>query len=354
MHHPVLEVSVGGANWSIHPRRDEYAERGGAVRIHVEEAEYLGLGEAHRVQHGAGLKLAAFRQLHNGLHAEAPVVGVMAGGEAELRVDGASNCADRPVGDDRERGFHVHAGHVRAIHGRAVLLHALVRKAHAGHLVAVEDRRGNGHPRHDHQARFHHLLRGPRHERSHLQNESGLLLHELRRERQFARVPLAALHEHAAHLEREVYQLRAGRALRAAEVVEEIRELLLLHLDGVWNLLREVDAWERRLYRLASRDDSGNAEARVVRALVAHHLKRTSRHRLRLVEGRAVLLRLRELRPDGCEKTCGGRTKSRHHDVCFHCLAFHSESSVQLNFMQVGRCPARACGRTLPPPRRNA
>ena len=323
--HPVLEVAVGRPNGRILPGRDEDAERGRAVRIDVEEAEDLRLGEAERVDDRAGFQLARLRQLHDGLHPDAPVVAVMPLRKPELRVERAPDGAHGAIRHDGQRGLDVHARHERALHRRPVLLHALVRKAHAHHGVAREERFGDGRARHDHEARLHHLLGGPRHEGSHRQHEAAALVHERRRERQLARVPFPAAHEEAAQLETEIAEAREGRTLRRAQVVEKVGRLLLADGGAVRDLLRQVDAGEGAADRSGLRDDAGDAEAGVVGALVAHDLEGTARHGLRLVERRAVLLRLRERGAERREEPGGGGAKSRHHDIRLHLLSLRHE-----------------------------
>ena len=93
---------------------------------------------------------------------------------------------------------------------------------------------------------------------------------------------------------------------------------------GAWSAQQTVQlAKKGRADGLSLRDDAGDAKTRIVGALVAHHLKRHARHRLRLVERRAVLLRLRELWRERQQKACRGRAKARHDDICFHHLSIH-------------------------------
>ena len=113
-------------------------------------------------------------------------------------------------------------------------------------------------------------------------------------------------------------------------MIEKISGLLASHICGIGNLLGEIETRKRTTDRVRLRDDSGNAKACVIRTLVAHHLKRHARHCLRLVEGSAVLLCLGELRCEREKKSCGGRTESRHHNVCFHYLTVHVLTSLYI------------------------
>jgi len=109
VHHPVLEVAVRSAHRIIEPRRHEDAERGDAPRVHVHEAEDFRLGIAERVENGAGLEFDVRRQIDDELHADGPIVLMVALGQAELFVELAADGTDGTVADDGERGADVHA-----------------------------------------------------------------------------------------------------------------------------------------------------------------------------------------------------------------------------------------------------
>ena len=82
--------------------------------MHIQKAEDFRLGIAEGVEDGAGFEAAVFRQIDHHLHADGPLVLVMAGGQAEVFVELAADGADRPVADDGEGGADVHAGHETA------------------------------------------------------------------------------------------------------------------------------------------------------------------------------------------------------------------------------------------------
>ena len=164
MLHPVLQIAVAGADGRVEPRRHKDTQRGGAVRINVHEAENLRLGIPQRMDHCAGLEVAGGRQLDHGLHANGPVMLMVAFRQAEVAVELAADRADRPVAHDGQPRVDVHARHERRL-GIALLVHALIGETHAQHAVALHDRRAHRRARpYLHQAGAHQLVADPRHE----------------------------------------------------------------------------------------------------------------------------------------------------------------------------------------------
>ena len=323
----MLKVAVRGANRSILPRRDENAHGRGTIRMHVEEAENLGFREAERMDYGSRLELAAFGELHNRLHAYAPVIARVPFGKAKLLVKNAPDGTDRSVSDNCEACLHIHSWHI-AVGWRSVLLYTLIRHAYANDLISLEKRFCYRRPwPYLSHAGLHHLAGRPPHEGSHVKHKTASLVHERRCERKLASVELSALHDYAACFEACVDELSSGRTLGTAEMIEKIRGLLARHICGIWNILGEIDTRERAADRVCLCDDSGNAKARIIRALVAHHLKRHAGHHLRLVKRCTILFRLGKLRSERKKESCGGRTKARHHNVCFHYLTVHVPTS---------------------------
>ena len=78
-------------------------------------------------------------QIHHHLHADGPVANVVALRHAEVRIELAPDRADRTVGDHRQAGVDVHAGHV-ALRGCAGTVHALVDEANAGDPITLDER----------------------------------------------------------------------------------------------------------------------------------------------------------------------------------------------------------------------
>ena len=89
-----------------------------------------------------GLEGSVGGQVHDELHAHRPIAGVVAFGQAELRVELLADGADRAVADNGERGVNVHARH-EAVAGLALLIHALVEQADADDFVVLDERLGH-------------------------------------------------------------------------------------------------------------------------------------------------------------------------------------------------------------------
>ena len=204
----MLEVSVRRPDRAVEPGRDEDAERGQPVRIHVEEAEDLRFGVAEGVEDGARLEGATFGQLDHHLHADGPLAPVVARREPEMLVELPADRPDRTVADDGERGAHVHAGQ-----------EARVGAARRGRCPGPgAGRRPRGRPRSSglshrrarpdlHQAGSHHLGAHPLGELAHGEQQAAVLAQERRDVGEAQRIVLDG---------KETLQQRGSRGRRAA------------------------------------------------------------------------------------------------------------------------------------------
>jgi len=284
VHHPVLEVAVGGADRAVEPRRHEDAERGDVARVDVHEAENLGLRESEGVKHRARLQLRVGGQIDDHLHADGPLVGVVPLGHAELAVELLAERTDRAVADHGQRGADVHARRKRA-GGRAVFLDALIDEAHADDLLVLDERGGRRRGGPDlHGAGAHRLRADPLHELAHGEHESVVFREEGRNPRQLDRVVFAL-----KKFQHGVGRAQRERAAAGADGIEQVRDFFRLHRRGHRDL-RGIKLRETGLDAARRGDDARDAEAHVVGPLVADHLRRHARHRLALDGGRAVLL----------------------------------------------------------------
>ena len=116
-----------------------------------------------------------------------------------------------------------------------------------------------------------------------------------------------------------VGQLQRSRAAARAVRVEQIQNFFLADRRGHRDA-GGFDFGKTRAQRPRPRDDAGHAEADVVRALVAEHLRRHSGHDGAFDGGRAV--GVDELFGQRGEKSRRGRAKADADDVRVHARAF--------------------------------
>ena len=135
--------------------------------MHVHESKDLRLGVTEGVEDCAGFEVGMSREVDHHLHADGPVILMIAGGQAEAFVELAANGSHRSVADHGQSGPNVHAGH-EAIGRIALEIGALVNEPHADHLIAVDERAGHrGGGPHLHGAGAHDLCPDPLHELAH-------------------------------------------------------------------------------------------------------------------------------------------------------------------------------------------
>src|SRR5271157_1320121 len=98
--------------------------------MHIQEAKDFWLGEAERVQDGAGCEFDLGPQLDDELHADGPITYGVSGGHAETGVDVAADCSHWTIANDRESGMNVHS---RGKSGLRIpcAVHSLVEQADA-------------------------------------------------------------------------------------------------------------------------------------------------------------------------------------------------------------------------------
>ncbi|OQB36727.1 MAG: hypothetical protein BWY06_02702 [Candidatus Latescibacteria bacterium ADurb.Bin168] len=148
MQHPVLQIAVHRPDGTGEGGRNENAERRDAFRVNVKKTEDFGFRVSQSVQDRSGAKVTMVGQVHDHLHADRPIVLMVAFREAEVLVKTLTHGTDRTVAHDGKACANIHSGHIAGV-GCAILLDALIRDTHTDNLFPFEDRLSDGRPRPD-------------------------------------------------------------------------------------------------------------------------------------------------------------------------------------------------------------
>ena len=318
MQHPVLQVAVGRARRVVEPRGHENSHRGDAVRMHVEKSENFGLGISECVQDRAGFERATVGEIDDKFHAERPIVRVVSLGNTERLVELLSDRANRTVGHDGETRAHFHTGH-ESVGRLAVLRHALIDEPYAGHAAVLDDRFADGAAGPDLRgAGADDLLRDPLGELSHREDESAVLFEEVGRPRQFHRMVFHA-QDRSERADGDIGDAHERGSPAGADWIEEVKNFFVRHGRGHRDV-RGIEVRETFADRASARDNARDAEAEVVRTLVAQHLQRQARGD-RAFDRRGAV-GVEDAAPECREESAGRRTEADAHDVGVHARTF--------------------------------
>ena len=185
----------------------------------------------------------------------------------------------------RRRGRARHS--VRAVFAFTKPRRARSDAPHHGGFTIFNQRLRHGRAGPDlHRARALHLRADPLHELAHRENHAAAFVEKRRRPRQVQRVVLERQRQFEARIN-VIRRAQRHRAPARAVRVEQVKNFFFAHRRGHRNA-GLFNFWKARAQRRRPRDHAGNAEADVVRAFVAKHLRRQSGHDGAFDGGRAV------------------------------------------------------------------
>jgi hypothetical protein len=214
--------------------------------------------------------------------------------------------------------------------GFAFFVHALVEQAHADDLVSRSSISACERFRHRRAgpdldgAGALHLRADPLHELAHREHHAAALVQKRRRPRQVQRVALERQHPLEV-ADQRVRQAQRHRAPAGADGVEQVKHFFLADRRGHRECRPWIEIGKTRAQRAGAGDDAGHAEADVVGAFVAEHLRRHAGHDGAFDGGRAV--GVDELLGQRGEKSRRGRAEADADDVHVHALAFNGSLS---------------------------